>query len=166
MNYDIFREELAIKYPDYGHALWKPSPAGRYTAVEIGDVGFIREGYFHRLFNILLPADHESHRDGVPQHHEPLVLRVSSPTNTDTLQPNNLRSYQVLDTSDEHRRLAAGYSTSTFTGGTCHLSLTLADLMTTHNSPLRAPGDEARFCPFRCRPRPRTRRFEERSLNS
>ncbi|KAH9968583.1 hypothetical protein BC827DRAFT_265355 [Russula dissimulans] len=108
MNYDIFREELAIKYPDYGHALWKPSPAGRYTAVEIGDVGFIREGYFHRLFNILLPADHESHRDGVPQHHEPLVLRVSSPTNTDTLQPNNLRSYQVLDTSDEHRRLAAG----------------------------------------------------------
>ena len=22
MEYDIFREELAIKYPAYGHALW------------------------------------------------------------------------------------------------------------------------------------------------
>ncbi|KAN0124794.1 hypothetical protein V8E52_001346, partial [Russula decolorans] len=75
-----------------GHALWEPDPGGRYTFVEIGDVGFIRQGYFHRLFNILLPEDHPSHHDGVPQHHEPLVLRMASPTNTGTLQPNNLRS--------------------------------------------------------------------------
>jgi len=109
MEYDIFREELAIKYPAYGHALWVPSPRGRYTAVEIGDVGFIREGYFHRLFNVLLPEDDDSHRDGVPQHHEPLVIRMSSPTNTDTLQPNNFRSVGVLDTSDVHRRGASGY---------------------------------------------------------
>jgi hypothetical protein len=108
MDYDIYREELAIKHPAYGHALWEPSPGGRYTSVEIGDVGFIRQGYFHRLFNILLPEDHPSHQDGVPQGHEPLLLRVTSPTNTGKLQPNNLRSSGVSDRSEDHRRGASG----------------------------------------------------------
>ena len=102
MDYDIYREELAIKYPAFGHALWEPSPGGRYTSVEIGDVGFIRQGYFHRLFNILLPEDHPSHQDGVPQHHEPLVLRMTSPTNIGTLPHNNFRSNGVLDRTEEH----------------------------------------------------------------
>ena len=108
MDYDIYREQLAIKYPAYGHALWEPSPWGHYTAIEIGDVGFIRQGYFHRLFNILLPGDHPSHQDGVPQHHEPLVLRMTSPINTGMLQPNNFRSNAVSDWSDEHRLRASG----------------------------------------------------------
>jgi hypothetical protein len=72
---DTFRETLAINYPDYGHALWEPSPGGLYDAVEVGDVGFIRNGCFHRLFNISLPGDHPSHqRFGVPECHEPLFL--------------------------------------------------------------------------------------------
>jgi hypothetical protein len=108
MDYDIYREQLAIKHPAYGHALWEPSPGGRYKSVEIGDVGFIRQGYFHRLFNILLPEDDPSHQDGVPQNHEPLQLRVASPTNTGKLPPNNLRSIGILDKSDEHRLKAAG----------------------------------------------------------
>ncbi|KAI0003646.1 hypothetical protein BJV74DRAFT_476821 [Russula compacta] len=109
MDYNIFREELAIKYPAYGHALWEPSPGGRYTAVEVGDVGFIREGYFHRLFNILLPEDHPSHRDGVPQNHEPLELRIrSSTTYAGTLQPNSFRSKGVSVVSDQHRIYASG----------------------------------------------------------
>ena len=108
MEYDIYREQLAIRHNAYGHALWEPSPGGRYTSVEIGDVGFIRQGYFHRLFNILLPEDHPSHQDGVPQHHEPLVLRMTSPTNTGTLQPNIFRSYGLLDRSYDHQLGASG----------------------------------------------------------
>ncbi|KAI9512555.1 hypothetical protein F5148DRAFT_852942 [Russula earlei] len=105
MDYAIFREELALKYSSYGHALWKPSPEGRYPAVEVGDVGFIHEGYFHRLFNILLPRDDPSHPDGVPPGHEQLKLNINSPTNyTGTLQPNHLRSNGVSDTSDVDRR--------------------------------------------------------------
>jgi hypothetical protein len=100
MDYEIFREELAIKYPAYGHALWEPSPGGRYAAVQVGDVGFIREGYFHRLFNILLHADHESHRGGVPPNHEPLMLRTSPPTYSGTLPANHLRSKGISDISD------------------------------------------------------------------
>jgi hypothetical protein len=114
MEHDIFREELAIKYPTYGHALWQPSPRGRYAAVDIGDVGFIREGYFRRLFSILLPANHPSHRHGVPQHHKPLELplSLSASIDTGTLQSNNFRSNGVSDRSDDHRRGALGYRVS------------------------------------------------------
>jgi hypothetical protein len=77
-SYHTFREALAIKYPDYGHALWDPSPGGLYDAVEVGDVGFIRNGRFHRLFNVFLPGDHPSHRFGVPEHHQQLHLHASA----------------------------------------------------------------------------------------
>jgi hypothetical protein len=107
MNYDIFREELATKYLSYGHALWEPSPRGRYTSVEVGDVGFIREGYFHRIFNILLPGDDPSHRDGVPPHYEPLELENMPPNYTGTLQPNNFRSIGVSDMCIAARRRAS-----------------------------------------------------------
>ena len=54
-----FREELAIQYPTLGRPLWEPDPA-EYGAVQVGDVGFIREGYFYRLFNALPPRDRPS----------------------------------------------------------------------------------------------------------
>jgi len=55
-QHETFREELAIKYPVFGYALWEPGSRGRYHAVQVGDVGFIREGYFHQLFNVLPPT--------------------------------------------------------------------------------------------------------------
>ena|ERR1700748_2632923 len=94
-HYDIFREQLAVKYPAYGHALWEPNPGRLYSPVEVGDVGYIREGKFHRLFNALLPADHASHRRfGVPEYHEPLV---HPPEHIDvgTLNPNHYYSYAI-----------------------------------------------------------------------
>ena len=71
-HHNIFRDELGIAYPSYGLALWEPDPGGQYDAVEVGDVGFVREGYFQRLFNILHPRDHPSHRNPslVPEDHE------------------------------------------------------------------------------------------------
>ena len=60
----IFREELAIRYPDHGHALWEPDPQGLYEAVAVGDVGFIRRGYFHCLFNALSPPPDSDSPDG------------------------------------------------------------------------------------------------------
>ncbi len=70
---DIFREQLAIKYPRYGHALWEPSPRYPDKPVQVGDVGFIHEGKFYRLFNALLPENDPSHECGVPKNHEQLV---------------------------------------------------------------------------------------------
>ena len=51
-----------------GHALWDPDPGGLYNSVEVGDVGFIRRGYFYRLFNALLPRDPPSPSDPVPHY--------------------------------------------------------------------------------------------------
>ena len=76
-HHRIFRQELAITHPSYGNALWEPDPGGQYNAVEVGDVGFIRRGYFQRLFNVLLPKDHHSHSTNpsfVPEDHEQLVI--------------------------------------------------------------------------------------------
>jgi hypothetical protein len=111
MEYDIYREELAIKHPAYGHALWVPSPGGPDPSVEVGDVGFIREGQFHRLFNIFLPGDHPPHRDfGVPEHHRPLRLRmpIHRHISPRTLSPNNFRSRGVKLVSDPEGMHAIG----------------------------------------------------------
>jgi hypothetical protein len=91
-HYDIFRGHLATKYPAYGHALWEPSPPRLNSPVEIGDVGFIREGRFHRLFNALLSADHPSHTFGVPEYHEPLIPELSDHIIRGTLSPNHYYS--------------------------------------------------------------------------
>ena len=94
-DYDIFREQLAIKYPSYGHALWEPSPKTPDRPVQIGDVGFIRQGKFHRLFNALLPADDPSHERGVPEYYKPLVPTLSDHLDTGSLSRNDYCSSGV-----------------------------------------------------------------------
>jgi hypothetical protein len=101
-HYDIFSAQLAIKYPAYGHALWVPGPVTLECPVEVGDVGFIREGRFHRLFNALLPADHPSHNEpGVPEHYEPLIPSVSGHIFNDILSPSHYSSPGVDVVTDE-----------------------------------------------------------------
>jgi len=79
---NIFREELGIRYPGHGHALWNPGSGGLYDSVEVGDVGFIRRGYFYCLFNALLPRDppsdpdiHDDHGPVYPPKLEPRTLQ-------------------------------------------------------------------------------------------
>ena len=101
-HYDVFREQLAIKYPAYGHALWEPSPGRLYSPVEVGDVGYVREGKFHRLFNALLAADHPSHRTfGVPEHHVSLVPNPSEHIDNGTLKPSHHCSHGITVTTAE-----------------------------------------------------------------
>ena len=98
-HYDILRDQLAIRYPALGHALWEPNP-GLYSPVEVGDVGFIREGKFHRLFNALLPADHPSHqRFNVPENYEPLRPGLAAHIDGGTLTPNDPCLYGVTTAS-------------------------------------------------------------------
>ena len=94
-HYDTFRDQLAIAHPAFGYALWEPDP-GDSPPVEVGDVGFIRRGKFHRLFNAHLPANHPSHqRLGVPENYEPLRPRIQDHINRGTLSPNTFYSYGV-----------------------------------------------------------------------
>ena len=75
-DYQTFHEELRVTYPSHGHALWDPDPSPDIP-VEVGDVGYIREGKFYRLFNALVPAGNFGQRLGVPENYEP--LSTSSP---------------------------------------------------------------------------------------
>ena len=100
-EYDIFRDQLAIKYPSHGHALWVPSPRNPDRPVQVGDVGFIRKGKFHRLFNSLLPADDPSHDElGVPEYHEPLVPNMLNHIDKGSLSSNNYCSVGVSVEAD------------------------------------------------------------------
>ena len=95
-DYDIFREQLAIKYPAYGHALWEPSswkPDSLNKSVEVGDVGFIRDGRFHCLFNALRSAEEQSN---VPEDHEKLVPRVSDHISRGSLSSNHYSSPGII----------------------------------------------------------------------
>ncbi|KAI5116741.1 hypothetical protein M0805_000435 [Coniferiporia weirii] len=52
----VYQEEL--RSLGHGLPLYEPNPSG-YDRVRIADVGYAnkRTGYFHRIFNALLPAD-------------------------------------------------------------------------------------------------------------
>ena len=88
-----FRDELAIQYPTLGRGLWDPDPGGLYNAVQVGDVGFIRHGYFTRLFNALSPQDH-------PSDHPP----ESDPQFPHYLQRLQPKTSNHIRTSIDHRK--------------------------------------------------------------
>ena len=61
--FKVYREQLTSQY--HGVALWNPNPvANLYDSarVSIGDVGYLFEGDFIRMFNVILPWDHPSNR--------------------------------------------------------------------------------------------------------
>lgn len=106
---DIFREELAIKYLNHGYALWEPDPGTLYEAVEVGDVGYIRDGKFHRLFNVFLSKDHPSHRNyGVPEYHEVLQLNMREHIDRGRDNRKNFCSKYVTLVSRGHEYSALG----------------------------------------------------------
>lgn len=59
--FNVYREQLTSKY--HGIALWHPNPVKRlYDCghVSIGDVGYLCDGDFIRMFNVTLPWDDSS----------------------------------------------------------------------------------------------------------
>jgi hypothetical protein len=96
-DYDIYREQLAMKYPAYGHALWEPSPWKPDRPVEVGDVGFIRNGKFHCLFNALRSAEDQSN---VPEYYEQLFPKSSDHISKSTLSSNHYCSAGIAVESE------------------------------------------------------------------
>lgn len=70
--FTVYRDQLTSLF--HGLALWKPNPPEDfYDKVSIGDVGYVYEGVFIRMFNVMLPWDHESNGIlGKPMRYEPL----------------------------------------------------------------------------------------------
>jgi hypothetical protein len=57
---DVYQRHLRPLF--HGYPLWRPDPANFYQHVSIGDVGYVKEGYFVRIFNAMLPWDDPSNR--------------------------------------------------------------------------------------------------------
>ncbi|KAN0136669.1 hypothetical protein V8E53_005439 [Lactarius tabidus] len=74
--YDTYRDQLASLLR--GHALWEPDPSGLYDQVQVGDVGYVREGHFLCLFNALLSADDHTQVHGVPEGFVPLNIGAAN----------------------------------------------------------------------------------------
>ncbi len=70
--FTVYRDQLTSLYR--GLALWNPNPQKViYDKVSIGDVGYVSEGAFIRMFNVMLPWDHESNKQlGEPVPYESL----------------------------------------------------------------------------------------------
>jgi hypothetical protein len=70
--FNVYRDQITAL--SQGLALWNPNPPKRiYNNVSIGDVGYLHEGTFIRMFNVMLPWDDPSNRTlGVPEFYEPL----------------------------------------------------------------------------------------------
>jgi len=60
--YDTYRDQLASLY--HGRAPWMPDPAGLYDRVRVGDVGYVKQGNFLRMFSALLPVDDDKYSNG------------------------------------------------------------------------------------------------------
>lgn len=67
--YQIYSDCMAVA--GMGLPLWKPEPS-KHGDILIGDVGFVSEGMFHRLFSATHAKDHEINKRGVPDDFIPL----------------------------------------------------------------------------------------------
>ena len=70
--YKVYQDQLTTL--SHGLALWNPNPPKEiYDKVSIGDVGYLHEGSFIRMFNVMLPWGHEANRKlGEPEPYESL----------------------------------------------------------------------------------------------
>ncbi len=65
----VYAEQLGMSRR--GLPLWYPEPQN--GEVEIGDVGLLHDGGFHRFFNVLFESEHPFNTVyGVPEHFQPL----------------------------------------------------------------------------------------------
>ncbi|KAI0343808.1 hypothetical protein BDW22DRAFT_1304140, partial [Trametopsis cervina] len=66
----VYAEQLLPK--GHGFPLWIPEPSSQFGEILLGDVGYIWDGSFFRLFNVTLPRGHPVNRRGVPEGFEHL----------------------------------------------------------------------------------------------
>lgn len=92
--HDIYAASLVQL--QHGYALWTPEPC-HYDEVEVGDVGWLWRGAFHRLFNATVAVDHPSNAAlGVPDGFVPLTLLATTMyTNEKMFDPGALRTASV-----------------------------------------------------------------------
>ncbi len=106
--YDTYRDQLMNL--GHGHALWVPDPCGLYDRVQVGDVGYVKQGHFLPMFNALLPANDPTQAYGVPEGFVPLNMGEFTNIRTLNLSGGDYCSNAVtVNHGDRHQ---AAYVTS------------------------------------------------------
>ncbi|KAG6829358.1 hypothetical protein H0H87_011693 [Tephrocybe sp. NHM501043] len=90
--HDIYAEQLGECR--CGYPLYYPEPAPDDGPMQIGDVGFLKQGAFYRLFNVSKSDDDPSQRFGVPDNYERLDMGLIRPFDA-ALEPGPLHSKTV-----------------------------------------------------------------------
>ncbi|KAI0673301.1 hypothetical protein C8Q78DRAFT_714618 [Trametes maxima] len=72
-SWDIYAEQMA--HLKYGFPLWSPDPPPGGAPIELGDVGWVREGEFIPLFNAFRDSDDRQPHGRVPAGFSPLSLQ-------------------------------------------------------------------------------------------
>jgi hypothetical protein len=103
---NVYREQLTSLY--HGHALWEPGPIRSiYDRVTIGDVGYVNDGFFYRMFNVILPWDDPSNgRLGKPEQYTSLDLGSFANTRDATLAKGDYYSRNVSSYENAGNTLA------------------------------------------------------------
>ena len=71
--YNIYARQLFIRR--HGYPLWKPEPESAENEIRVGDVGFLEDGAFFKIFNATDPEDHPSQANGVPEGFEQWTVK-------------------------------------------------------------------------------------------
>jgi hypothetical protein len=71
VSYETYAHALITK--GHGHPLWQPDP-GEHAPIDLGDVGYLYEGAFVKLFNVSKDIHSWSNRLGLPHEHTPLQV--------------------------------------------------------------------------------------------
>lgn len=90
----------------YGLPLWHPEPT-KFGEVQIGDVGYVDDGCFYRLFNAIRPASDPLNKWGVPENFVELVVNADFALHT---EENYLQPGPVCTTSTAWKKTGAGVS--------------------------------------------------------
>lgn len=91
--YDIYSDQL--RELRRGQPLYYPEPSAEEGPVEIGDVGYTRQGAFCRLFNVARSGDDSAQTLGVPTGFQPLEMgRIL--TYDAALEPGPLHSKTIF----------------------------------------------------------------------
>ena len=114
-NARVYAEELGAL--GRGVPLWYPEPS-KTGEVQIGDVGILYNGGFHRLFNVTVPESHRWNSKGVPDGFVPLKIdsRWLADVREDDL-PEGLLQSESIKSSQAHAAVEGyGHATLVATG--------------------------------------------------
>lgn len=103
--WDIYAKELIPL--GFGYPLWGAEPDSQFGEVQLGDVGYLRDGYFCFIFNAMAPADDARNvQRGVPDNFE--IFRPPNPTPVE--RPHAITQGQLRSHNLRSSAVAAGVS--------------------------------------------------------